>query len=611
MLKLQAVRGRFGKLYIIRTLHDSNIPQGLNAEQFTDPHSAKRFLIDLSVGPNYWNQLSENTAEPCTTQKNSSATIGKACQLLISGKLKVFDVTSLYSNKTVQKSENSVFKKADNSERYRFEPSLSLLTNQSANTKQFHTQGEAEAFIKELAPDQAQLTQIINHVNAPNSPPPIGNLDNLIAALSQDLVGGSAIISVEKSNTSSSPKEELLDTTNLPGSKKADLGPPQDYTPAPEQKLISVSWSVAEAMCGDDVVLNGSAVNFPANTTASADIIFKAYNNATLTTQTQGQDTFTQPWKVRDAVFSGDAMPDTFELDAKLSALGQTVKTPSPLIIKRVPDAPEELASFRLTSGRFGWNAAFRIAIEKNILHVKQTLHVKQAWLGHYIKFDPLLDNRDDLVFVKKENTTWKFWDNTTTPRQWIDLPRDVSDYTLNPLYLIKRGTNFVSHNNLNVVWPGVFAEPLHYDFKKQAWLDCINDTWNNKFILKHKGCVSSSAQCCAWDLRFNIDFSDTSGEHLVYFVSSPDYERSNTELWFLSDPRPWVAAHECGHLLGAYDEYTDGALDPNTNLIANSLMGSNSTTPYPRHLNEMKARLTNKINSLTGKSWEFEIKAK
>lgn len=352
-------------------------------------------------------------------------------------------------------------------------------------------------------------------------------------------------------------KEELLDTTNLPGSKKADLGPPADDTPAPEQKLISVSWSVPEAMCGDDVVLNGSAVNFPANTTANAEIIKE--NNVMQTAQTQGQDSYTLPWKVRDAVFTGSAMPNTFKLGAKLSALGQTVKTPSPLTIKRVPDTADEAISWRLNSAPYAWDAAFRFAIEKNILHIKQTIQVKKAWLGKWVSFDSVLDHRAGWAFVKKAGVTWKFWDTSSTPHQWADLPRDISNYRLKPLVFIKNGTRFVDRNDPGRAWPEAFVGHADYDNKKQAWLNNIHSVWDNKFTLKHKGCVSTNTQCCAWDIRVHVNWSDAPGDKTIYIISAEDWERSNAQDWYLSEHRIGVAAHECGHLLGAYDEYAGG----------------------------------------------------
>ena len=46
------------------------------------------------------------------------------------------------------------------------------------------------------------------------------------------------------------------------------------------------------------------------------------------------------------------------------------------------------------------------------------------------------------------------------------------------------------------------------------------------------------------------------------------------------------IAAHEFGHMLGLFDEYNDGALDPITGLIRpDSIMGQDLTVPQVDHL--------------------------
>ena len=56
--------------------------------------------------------------------------------------------------------------------------------------------------------------------------------------------------------------------------------------------------------------------------------------------------------------------------------------------------------------------------------------------------------------------------------------------------------------------------------------------------------------------------------------------------LWDTADTGQ-VAAHEYGHMVGNYDEYSGGATDPSNPIIdSSSLMGSTSpaAVPYARH---------------------------
>ncbi|MFK5950504.1 MAG: hypothetical protein QM500_17260 [Methylococcales bacterium] len=600
------VKDQFGKLYKIHSDYHGRIPNTINAINFSDPESAKRFLLNLEVSLNFWHQFSSSLI----SIKSDSNPLRLVSNALYKGKIKIYDVTSIQQAKNSK--TNSILKAPNSADSFKIESGLSSLSTNTNTIKQFNNQKEAEKFIKELSPNQEDLQDIIKQVQPPGAPlpPPTSSYDDLIVNLGKAIVSGSAVVSVVSNATTPLQPTEIFGISSLPGNRKADLGPPADNVCTPEQELISVTWSINEAMCGDEVTLNGSAQNFPPSTDATADITNDKSSISTL--NTQGQDSFSLPWKVKNAVFSGNSMPDKLELFASLNALGQSVKTPHPLIIKRVPDKPDEAISWDLSSAPYEWTASFRIAIEKNILHVKQTIQVKQAWLGKWLSFDQALDERSDWGFIKKEATTWKFWDTAATPNKWVNLPRTIDNYTVNPIVFIKSGNKYVDRNDADNIWPEAFIVPTNYDTKKQAWLDNIHAVWDNKFILKHKTCGSSDAKCCSWDIRVKVNWSNASGDKTIYIISAQDWERSNAQDWYLSEERLGVAAHECGHLLGAYDEYNGGANDTSTNLIDdNSIMGSNLSIAHSRHLNEMRDQIKSKINVWTGKSWDFEIKAK
>ena len=106
------------------------------------------------------------------------------------------------------------------------------------------------------------------------------------------------------------------------------------------------------------------------------------------------------------------------------------------------------------------------------------------------------------------------------------------------------------------------------------------------------------------------VKWDDNAGDKLVYAIAAQDWERSNAKDWYLSEHRLGVAGHECGHLLGAYDEYTGGAIDTATNIIDNdSIMGQNLTKGHPRHLDGLRDQVKSKINGWIGRSWDFEVK--
>jgi hypothetical protein len=279
--------------------------------------------------------------------------------------------------------------------------------------------------------------------------------------------------------------------------------------------------------------------------------------------------------------------------------------------VKRVPDKAPAQVSFSRSSGIYGWTASFKIGIDKDKIKINQILQIKKAWLGKAVTFDSTLDGGlTGLAFVKKDATTWKYWDTVATPNKWTALPRGISEYTIQNIVFVKSGTNFVGRNSPTQVWPEAFAEPTNYAAKKTEWLANIHNVWDNKFNLFHKDCKSAVRNHCAWRIRVQVEWSDDPGDKLVYAVWAQDWERSNASDWYLTENRGGLAAHEGGHLFGAYDEYTGGAVDPATNKIENdSVMGQNLTKGYPRHLDGLRDQAKIIINGLTGRTWDFEIK--
>lgn len=376
-----------------------------------------------------------------------------------------------------------------------------------------------------------------------------------------------------------------------------------------KKKTLVARWSHAEAYCADQVQLLGSATNMGAGTAAAGQgSVPKAGTVASL--QGRGQNSFNLPWTVKDVVFPGPQAPPKKDVQGKLSAGGLTAMAPQPLAVKRVPDSQAKPVSFKLTSGKYGWTAAFRLAISGRKLLVQQTLQITPAWLGKWVSFDAEADGRSGWGFVKKDAATWMFYDSSATPPAWTALPRGISKYTVNNMVFIKSGDAFVARDQPDFKWPEVFATPVDYVQKKAAWLANIHQVWDDKFNLKHKGCKSSSSGCCTWRIRVSVQWSDSAGDKAIYAVAAQEWERSNAKDWYLSEHRIGVAAHECGHLLGAYDEYEGGAVDPATNIIVkNSVMGSDLATPFARHLDGLRDQAKGLINPAIGRSWAFEVK--
>lgn len=392
-------------------------------------------------------------------------------------------------------------------------------------------------------------------------------------------------------------------------------------------KLIEVHWSPREAMCGDPVRLIATAEHMPADTSGQGKaVITTSGDKNVLSETTTGQAQFEFPktdfWKVKDVVFSGTPLPLEHKLKGKATAAGQTVETKpeEPLVVKRIPDKdPAEEVSASVTSSGFvcTWDSVFKIGFKDNKFTTFLQMHYKKAWVGKWISFDSAHDGgRTGWAFIKKVGTDWKFWDTSAATPAWTALPRAIGSYTVNSLVFIKDGTDYKVRGG-TAEWPEAFPNPADFDTVKDTWLNNINSTWDGKFKLHRKGCPSSDANCCTWPVKVQASWNADSGQKLVYLVwtqqwAGTDDGRSDAQDWYIGDSRSGLAPHEFGHLLGAYDEYTGGALDPAAGIIdPNTIMGQNlPLTPKTRHMKNWCEQVTAKIRAWTGHTaWEFEVK--
>ena len=374
-----------------------------------------------------------------------------------------------------------------------------------------------------------------------------------------------------------------------------------------KRKTLTARWSPLEAYCADPVKLLGTATNMDPNTYCSGTGS-TALGGKVASRSCEGQSSFTCEWQVQGVVFSGAEAPAKQEVQGKLAAGGLEAKAPQPLVVKPVPDRPLKAVSFGRTSGKYGWTAAFRMGIKKDTLLVEQTLKITPAWLGKWVSFDQEADGRADWAFIKKDVTRWVFWDRTAGA--WAPLPRGVSEYTVNNMVMVKQGETYVGREEAQFQWPEAFAEYPGYAQMKVAWLANIHSVWDEKHYLKHKDCRSGAAACCRWRIKVKVQWTDGAGDKEIYAVAAQEWERSNAKDWYLTEHREGVAAHECGHLLGAYDEYEGGAVDPGTNKIDDgTIMGAALSVARERHWDGVRDHAAQIINAAIGRSWKFEVK--
>ena len=122
-------------------------------------------------------------------------------------------------------------------------------------------------------------------------------------------------------------------------------------------------------------------------------------------------------------------------------------------------------------------------------------------------------------------------------------------------------------------------------DALEPIWENGIEGGWNDRYGILHENTYY-------YDIIYDVSFVDTyqfGVDHYQVRVRpgiSQGNPRTTMTLWDTADTGR-VAAHEYGHMIGDYDEYSGGATDPSNAIIdPSSLMGSTgpAAVPYDRH---------------------------
>jgi len=374
-----------------------------------------------------------------------------------------------------------------------------------------------------------------------------------------------------------------------------------------DAQLTRVYWEPLRAMCGDMVALRGESASAvaPAQVSGVALLAGKKVSDLGPVSPTDPH-AFALTWQVKDV-----AVTTTGAVAGEMSTGAAKRTAEAPLTVDGLSIPDPQPVTWALRAGRFGWTASFRFTMAAGVLHIQQTLRCHKAWSGKRILFDFLLDGRSDWAWAKKIGATWHFWDETMAHPKWRPLWRPIGGYLMKTVIFIRRGSAHVDRSDPSSHWPETFAEPPGFEAQKSQWLANIHQVWDDKFAFKRKDCASADPACCRWIIRITVDWSNTTGDKDVYVIWAQDWERSNARDWYLSEHRLGVAGHECGHLLGAYDEYAGGAVSATGKIDPNSIMGSRLSTAHPRHFDEMIPKIGEKIFTATGRAWTFEVRHK
>jgi hypothetical protein len=115
-------------------------------------------------------------------------------------------------------------------------------------------------------------------------------------------------------------------------------------------------------------------------------------------------------------------------------------------------------------------------------------------------------------------------------------------------------------------------------------WRSGVMNIWSNKWA-----CARPGELPCR--LTFDVDWVQSNEHHSVDVVPGPT--RSNMGQWDTLDTGN-VAAHECGHMLGNVDEYSDSNCPARSPVNTGNVMDNNSNNVPSR----MMQRFADNIGS-------------
>ena len=105
----------------------------------------------------------------------------------------------------------------------------------------------------------------------------------------------------------------------------------------------------------------------------------------------------------------------------------------------------------------------------------------------------------------------------------------------------------------------------------KDTWQTGVYDIWSDKYAIQNGS--------DSYPIEFSLNWVTANADQTVNVVYATG--RDNMTTWY-TDLSGWgnsyqdeAAAHEYGHMLGLYDEYSGGATDPTTHQVTSYLMGT------------------------------------
>ncbi len=394
------------------------------------------------------------------------------------------------------------------------------------------------------------------------------------------------------------------------------LGPPRPIGPEPRE-ITSFVATPLDLWCGDFLLLRGTTRSFSDGEKIQVEIQPAKGKGPTRLDLKVSQNSFIEGWRICDVL--PDKKGAHFAQRVEVRAAAGGIEAPL-LKVHFAPTAAKQ--PYRESYARF------ELGVLDYCINVESQLEYVKGWGAEVVYLGDAAkpDTGGEIEGFDYSGCRWmktgdsgekQFWNG----KGWQDLPEGfkLKDINNHAIGLYESGGKYISQHGGE--WPE--ASLLHaWDVngdKPQAtlkkWTLSIHDTWTHRFDIKRKDCSSADSSCCRYSFTVEVKFVLSDRYTKGKIVVAAGNIRSNSELWFLGEPRPEVAAHEFGHHLGNPDEYegatsVEGALNEdgaNNGIDKDSIMGQNLTVVKKRHFRTVIKHLTTVMKSATDKTFHFE----
>lgn len=228
MRQATILKDLFGRAYALHTIDDGPVPPSLKPEVFTDKHSVKTFVWGLEVPTDFWRRLVLTVGGKAAASNDSAMEM--AGVLLMRGKLRVFKIAE--AGQAPPEMAKLRFK-SSTGEGISIVPATELFRSGNQTLRQFADEKSARQFIRNLAPDAAQMNALLG-ADAKNSKTQSG--EEKIAAIAQRLISQESVVLVAKSPAPAVNKIEYEEDILRPVELAPSAAPSPQAEPQQEPK---------------------------------------------------------------------------------------------------------------------------------------------------------------------------------------------------------------------------------------------------------------------------------------------------------------------------------------------------------------------------------------